>query len=692
MNNEYFNRLSQSIKAYIRYLDTNTVNDYDGGIASSTYLDLIGIDGYRADEYEREELDGGSAQLQVGYVYVRSETDLQEIEINDNLDRIIGCFNAKTAKIKVLNPISKGHFRYSLYDKDIEIYLGFKDEDDKVHYTKKGTYRVKKTDSETVGIQTDFELQDKSYLFDTTCTLEFTYPCTRLSVVEKICNHLGIDLATFNFWLFDDILTKQFYNPGATYREIIRIIAEASCCFAKIGDDDRLHIEFFAQSDYKLIPRLYKKLNIEERFGYVNRIVLCETDESGSTDYDVIIAEDETSINNFGLTEVRISNNLILNGDREKYAPLLLGQLSKFSYYPFSTEMVLGNYLLNHCIIDLVDKEKTIKPSIIMNINIRYNGALKVNLSTPAPSKTKQKYPGAGKIGEQIKNVWLNVNKITGIITSLNEEVTEHGTKLTRIEQSSNDVKTIISQTGSDNLVRNSVGYAWEDKNNVQVPKFWNVISGTIEYIENDFTRINTLGNRGWLIKNGSMEQEIAVTTNNVYTISAIVRKLKAIGNASIIIENGSQKVIYDQTKEDGTHTYSFVARGNSIKVILKAQQTEILISDLILNTGNSPQQWKQASGELYTAEVLVDVDGMLIKNNVYSGYTIISPSEFAGYYKVDGRMIRVFTLNKDTTEVNKLLAYESVEIGNISKTKVKAKFIAVTNGLDLVMVDKEVA
>ena len=139
--------------------------------------------------------------------------------------------------------------------------------------------------------------------------------------------------------------------------------------------------------------------------------------------------------------------------------------------------------------------------------------------------RQKQEYKGAGKVGEQIKNVWLNVDKIKGIITSLSEEITEQGTRLTKIEQSSTEVKTIISQTGSDNLIKNSVGFAWETIDSNNVPKFWTLLSGSIDYIENDFTRINTLANRGWLIKTGSIEQEIAVTTGNVYTLSFIANR-----------------------------------------------------------------------------------------------------------------------------------------------------------------------
>ena len=185
MNNEYFNKLSQSIKAYLRYVEKVEPVDLDGGFADSVYVDPLGIEGGFAPDIEREEIDGGIAKGFYGFVYIRSDTDLQEIEYNDNLDRIIGCFNARTAKVKIMNPISYGNYRYSLIDKDIELFMGYKD-DSGVHYSKKGTFRVKKTDSETVGIQTEFELQDKSFIFDTVCTLEFPYPCTRLQVVQII--------------------------------------------------------------------------------------------------------------------------------------------------------------------------------------------------------------------------------------------------------------------------------------------------------------------------------------------------------------------------------------------------------------------------------------------------------------------------------------------------------------------------
>lgn len=728
MNNAYFEKLTQKIKAYIRYRDPTAPSYLDGGFSNSTFNELEDIDGgvansvYQEDEIEMldgglsnsdfntiidcetardkseitELFDGGiahdgNADDSDEFRYIHSYTDLQEVEINDNLEKLFGCFNAKTARIKLLNPISSGGtFRYYLEDKDIEIFFGF-EENGEIKYTKKGTYRVKKENKKTVTGNTEFNLQDLSYVFDQKCDIDFHYPLTRKQIVEMVCNKLNIRLATPDFWCSGMSVDSQFYVDGSTYRDIIRIVAESCLSNAKLGDDDCLYIKFYNYTDYKLRPRVYKSLNIGNKISYINRVALCETDESGSTDYDVIIAEDVASIEENGLSEVKISNNLILNADRERFAPLILGELSNFYYYGFSSEMVLGNFNLDHSIIGLIDLDGNEKQGIIMNINYVFNGAFKSKISATAESKTQQEYKGAGKVGELIKNTMLNVDKVKGLITSLNEEISgEDGlnSRLTKIEQSSTTVTTTIQESGSDNLIKNSVGYAW-DNDNPNKPKFWELDSGAASYIENDWTRINSLSGRAWLFRTGVIEQEIAVTTGKTYTISFIARKISALGRASVIVENGAQTVVYDHTMENDEYSYTFKAKGNSIKVIISATSTEIYITDLLLNTGDTKQQWKQASGELYTSEVLVDIDGVLIRNSLYSGYTVISPSEFAGYYKVGSRYIRVFTLNKDTTEVTKIQIDESAEFGT-DENEVTVKFIAVYEGLDIVVVDKE--
>mgnify|MGYP007103984980 CR=1 FL=1 len=72
MNNEYFNRLSQSIKAYIRYIEKVNPTEIDGGFANSTYV-VQPIDGGNAPDIDRTEIDGGVASGFYDYINIKKK-------------------------------------------------------------------------------------------------------------------------------------------------------------------------------------------------------------------------------------------------------------------------------------------------------------------------------------------------------------------------------------------------------------------------------------------------------------------------------------------------------------------------------------------------------------------------------------------------------------------------------------------
>ena len=85
---------------------------------------------------------------------------------------------------------------------------------------------------------------------------------------------------------------------------------------------------------------------------------------------------------------------------------------------------------------------------------------------------------------------------------------------------------------------------------------------------------------------------------------------------------------------------------------------SDATFTDNMFATGEYKTQWQQASGEIMNTQVNINVDGVLVKSSVYAGnYTIMSPLEFAGYSNKNGTITKVFTLNDDTTEVDKLKA-----------------------------------
>jgi hypothetical protein len=103
-----------------------------------------------------------------------------------------------------------------------------------------------------------------------------------------------------------------------------------------------------------------------------------------------------------------------------------------------------------------------------------------------------------------------------------------------------------------------------------------------------------------------------------------------------------------------------------------------------MFNTGQVALQWQHSAGEVYNTNVLMDMNGVRVVSNQYEGYTAITPEEFAGYAEVYSQdtgqveMQRVFTLNKDVTEVAKLDAEHEI---NMTPIKIVPVNSATVNG-----------
>jgi hypothetical protein len=96
-----------------------------------------------------------------------------------------------------------------------------------------------------------------------------------------------------------------------------------------------------------------------------------------------------------------------------------------------------------------------------------------------------------------------------------------------------------------------------------------------------------------------------------------------------------------------------------------------------MLNVGTLGLQWSNANGEMYNSAVTFDINGVKVNSSVYDGYTVMSPIEFSGYYRnSQGVMQKVFSLNKDVTEVAKLnltATDASIEMGTLKIVYINA-------------------
>lgn len=310
-------------------------------------------------------------------------------------------------------------------------------------------------------------------------------------------------------------------------------------------------------------------------------------------------------------------------------------------------------------------------------------------LSGKANSSALSNYAQQGSLDTTNANVKGLTDTINGINTSLSSYVTT-----TTMNTNINGVKYGFYKAGGMNLIKNSVGYDYDRLNSVIT--FWNdYTSYQVKTIQT-----NDLSNLGFGsgfyyaadTQNKGIYQDVTVVQGQHYTLSWYLNKMTKGADSSyrffIQIEeqqtDGTWAVPTNGQIADNSSTTTNGFESNYMNYIPSTGITtarirfigygnvEAYISGIMFTIGDIPIQWTLATGEAYNSNVRMNINGITVSqidaNGNETGYTQITPDEFAGYHSPnnDGTFEKVFYLNGDETVTKKITATDEVTMGNI--------------------------
>ena len=304
------------------------------------------------------------------------------------------------------------------------------------------------------------------------------------------------------------------------------------------------------------------------------------------------------------------------------------------------------------------EAESKVLDSSIVN-TVTSSEEFKLNLDTKANSEDLSNYSTASELELALQAVYKELGEQIEAI-DLTPFVTT-----SQLEQTSESFNFKFSSSGGINLLKNSTGFAGTD--------FWEV-TGTVNTLQNDELQTRGAGS-GFVFDDGTLKQTILVKSV-IHTISVIVKKGEA-GFGHLKVSDGSY--VYEATFEEGTsydydkYSVNIFPNGTQIDVELYGSAgSELILTSTMANIGSEPLQWQHSNGEIYNSNVLMDLNGIRVLSSVYEGYTAITPEEFSGYALVDGVMTRVFTLNRDVTEMTKADVDEEITMNPIKVIPIK--------------------
>lgn len=227
-----------------------------------------------------------------------------------------------------------------------------------------------------------------------------------------------------------------------------------------------------------------------------------------------------------------------------------------------------------------------------------------------------------------------------------------------------------INSKGGNNLLLNSVGFA----------EFQNWLKqGNVEHISNtELTSNGSKSGGAFLFNGGTIRQLISVKADDetisqvdktYYTFSTIIKK-GLMGSCYFKIYNDLEEYIIEIPENEEVFYKSYELKGLLPQQpfyyveIYGSEESNATFTDNLANVGTSKTPYSQALNEILNAQVNLNSNGVLVKSSIHKGsYTVMSPLEFAGYAYVNGTIARVFSLNGDTTELDKLLAKNQISM-----------------------------
>lgn len=381
--------------------------------------------------------------------YIRSDDDLISVKVN-----------GEGALCKTLMKKFEGKFLgdHNLLGLEVNVGIGVKVAGGTYEYIDYGKFLITETtsikESETTTV-VGYDLMIKTMK---TYVPFAIYPLSLIAFASGIAGQCGLTLGNTVFVNSTWSVPGELYEniKDISYRDIITQIAEASGSIAMIGSDDKLYFKSVYDTSEQITYENLFKLKLEPEYGPINSVVLSRQPQE-----DNIVLVDQASIDLNGLTEFKISNNWLIDHNREGAITPIFNQLKGIRYYPFeaSTEG-LGWYEIGDKVEILNDLSESFR-TVVLSVSITVDGGIKETLLTKADNKTSTNYQYAGTLIKKLANTEIKVDKQGQEIKSVVEVLTNTPIVLQQDEEPTNVDQGTLWLNTMENLIYRFDGVEW---------------------------------------------------------------------------------------------------------------------------------------------------------------------------------------------------------------------------------------
>ena len=393
------------------------------------------------------------------------EAELQDVRCVPSA----GIFGQAVSRMLTIKMVNDEESNLNFENGDVQFKIGAK-YNGVIYYINYGNFIVNEPpENDDTNGTVKFVAYDYMIKFNKPYINQVTYPCSLKNLLLNVCQQAGVTLETTSFANEDfEVEDNQF--EGKQLRDVLQHIAKCAFSWARIGQDNKLYLDFEVKDtideiitldDYKMDA--FKKAN--EYYGPVNKVTFADSDIQGQEES----VQDDNSIQENGLKEIIIYNNYFAYTTEKRHQLVQAGtRLFGLRYMPIQ-KLELNGLVYLDCTDILGIKDTDDNTLLTRNFShiIKYNGAVSDIVETEGESDNEQEYANSNNSIAQNSRTEIIVDRAKKQIESVIEEQTAQNQKIARVTQTVDELNSKISDIAdiTTSLESNNAKLDFEDIN-----------------------------------------------------------------------------------------------------------------------------------------------------------------------------------------------------------------------------------
>lgn len=358
-------------------------------------------------------------------------------ELNDdcyNDGNFIGTFIFKELRFETSN-------EYDFRKKEFEYYKVINGESVKIgtfittEITDNDTEETIKVVAMDYGLKTQVEYTSNlNYESGNITLLDVWNENCKLSEIES-----GMTTFTNSNFIVD---SDQFSGTGATRRDVFIAIAQSSCDFVKVANDDKIYLVLKEETDE--VIEEYTDLEDRRDTHEINAVRLALSNVDGN---DATRIKDGVKPENANWLEINDNPFAYTIEKREQLIDNIFNKIKGFGYSSFKTKTSFKPYLTCGDLIKFKRKDGVLVNTILLRYKHNFD---EITLEAPSIVKASVNYIRPESAIDIVKRTEFIVNKqdqnITALVSKVSENETTINTLTTKVTQNESSVTTSIQE------------------------------------------------------------------------------------------------------------------------------------------------------------------------------------------------------------------------------------------------------